>query len=426
MSATAAAGRPPLPDGPWLAVGMGRSGLAAGRALTALGHDVVGVDAGTPALDGDPGFPVHTGTDGLEQLAGGVRAVVKSPGVPPHAPVVAAARAAGLPVLGEVELAWRLVAAPVLAVTGTNGKTTVVRWLGHAFAQAGRPAAVVGNVGTLYTSLLGAELEPGTTVILECSSYQLHDTLAFRPEVGVLLNLGSDHLDWHGSVPAYEASKLTGMFARQAGDDVAIMPRAFAATAGGGGSRTILEDVDLAVLPALSGAHNVANARAVVGAGRACGLPEDALAESLTSFTGVEHRLCEVAVVGGVRYVDDSKATNVASTLTALAAFDVPVHLILGGDDAKHEDFVPLRGPVAARCASVHVIGRAATRLQAALGAGSDRGDLPGALAAARDAAAPGEIVLLSPACASYDQYTSFEERGRHFQRLVEEFRGGR
>jgi UDP-N-acetylmuramoylalanine--D-glutamate ligase len=414
--------RPPLPDGPWLVVGLARSGLAAGRALAALGYEVLGVDSGTPELREAPGFPVVTGTDGLQQLAAGVRAVVKSPGVPPRAPVVAAARAAGLPVLGEVELAWRLVDAPVVAVTGTNGKTTVTEWLGHAFRGAGAPVAVVGNVGTAFTSLIGAERAPGTTVILECSSYQLHDTLAFRPDVGVLLNLESDHLDWHGSVDAYAAAKLGGMFARQGAADVAVLPRAFAATAGGAGERILLDDVVLPAAPALPGAHNVANARAVVAACRARGLPEDAIARALGTFTGVEHRLRELTVVEGVRYVDDSKATNVASALTALAAMTAPVHLILGGDDAKHEDFGPLRAPVATGCASVHLIGRAAGRLRAALGTGTDRGDLAAAVAAARAAARPGDVVLLSPACASFDQYASFEERGRHFQTLVRNF----
>lgn len=410
-----------LPDGPWLVVGLARSGLAAGRALVALGHEVVGVDSGTPALPGDLGFPVHTGTDGLAQLAA-ARAVVKSPGVPPRAPVVAAARAAGVPVLGEVELAWRLVNTPVVAVTGTNGKTTVTEWLGHAFRAADAPVAVVGNVGTAYTSLITAPPVPGTTVVLECSSYQLHDTLAFRPEVGLLLNLDSDHLNWHGSVQAYRDAKLVGMFSRQTVEDVAIVPAVFAAATGGLASRVILDDVALPADPALPGAHNVANARAVVAACRARHVPEAAIVTALQTFTGVEHRLREVAVVHGVRYIDDSKATNVASALTALAAIDAPLHLILGGDDAKREDFAPLREAVRARTTSVQLVGAAAGRLREVLGVGEDRGDLPGAVAAARAAARPGDVVLLSPACASFGQYPDFEARGRHFQALVSEF----
>ncbi|UTI63163.1 Mur ligase family protein [Paraconexibacter antarcticus] len=416
--------RPALPEGPWLVVGLARSGLAAGRALAARGATVTGVDSGTPALPADVGFPVQTGVDGLARLdgTGAARAVVKSPGVPPRAPVVAAARAAGLPVLGEVELAWRLVGAPVVAVTGTNGKTTVTEWLGHAWRCAGRPVRVVGNVGLPYTSLIGTDLEPGTTVVLECSSYQLFDTLAFRPEVGVLLNLESDHLDWHGSVEAYAAAKLDGMFGRQLATDVAIVPAAVAGRVPGAAARVLSDDVELPAEPALPGAHNRANARAVVAAARACGLPEDAIAEALRTFAGVEHRLREIAVVDGVRYVDDSKATNVASALTALAAIDAPLHLILGGDDAKQEDFGPLRAPVAARAASVQLVGAAAGRLQAALGTGTDRGDLGAAVAAARAAARPGDVVLLSPACASFGQYANYEERGRHFRSLVSAF----
>ncbi len=423
-AAHAAGRRPGLPPGPWLVVGLARSGLAAGRALVARGLDVVGVDSGAPVLTDDPGFPTVLGVDGLAQLAAGVRAVVKSPGVPPHAPVVAAARAAGIPVLGEVELAWRLVEAPVVAITGTNGKTTVVEWLGHAFRTARRPVAVVGNVGTAYTSLIGADAAPATTVVLEASSYQLHDTLAFRPEVGVLLNLGADHVNWHGTVDAYAEAKLRGMFARQTDGDAAILPRALVAHAGGDAPRTVLEDVAVPADPALPGAHNRENARAVVAACRACGVDEDAVAESLRTFAGVVHRQREVAVVDGVRYVDDSKATNVASTLTALAAMNAPVQLILGGDDTKREDFAPLRAPVAARCAGVHLIGQAAGRLAEALGTGTDRGDLPSAFAAARAAARAGEIVLLSPACASFGQYRDYEERGRHFQALVAGLRG--
>lgn len=411
--------RPPLPDGPWLVVGLARSGLAAGQALAARGLPVVGVDSGTPDLADDPGFPVALGVDGLAQLAQGVRAVVKSPGVPPRAPVVAAARAAGIPVLGELELAWRLIDTPVVAVTGTNGKTTVTEWLGHAWRCAGLPVATVGNVGTPYTSLIAAPPAAGTTVVLECSSYQLHDTLAFRPDVGVLLNLESDHLDWHGTVDAYATAKLDGMFSRQGPQDVAVVPGAFAGRVPGAAARVITESVQLPADPALPGAHNRANARAVVAAARARGLPEAAIVQALETFTGVEHRLREIAVVDGVRYVDDSKATNVASALTALAALDAPLHLILGGDDAKQEDFGPLRAPVAARAASVHLIGQAAGRLGAALGTGTDRGDLATAVAAARAAARPGDVVLLSPACASFGQYANYEERGRHFQALV-------
>jgi len=409
--------RPALPAGPWLVVGLARSGVAAGRALVAHGQEVIGVDSGRPELQ-DPGFPVQLGVDGMDLLdAGIVGAIVKSPGVPPRAPVIASARERGIPVVGELELGWRLVPLEVVGVTGTNGKTTVVEWLGHAHRIAGLPVHVVGNVGTAYTSLIGAH-DPGATVVVECSSYQLYDTLAFRPEVGIVLNIASDHLDWHGDEPAYRAAKLDGMFSRQLAADTALAPAAVGPVPGAA-AFVDLDLVALPVEPALPGEHNRANARAVVAAGRARGLPEEAIAQALRTFAGVAHRLQHVGTVRGVRYVNDSKATNVTSTLTALAAMAAPVHLILGGDDAKQEDFAPLREPVAARCASVQFIGAAAGRLREALGTGEDRGDLEHALAAASAAARPGEVVVLSPGCASFDQYRDFEERGEHFTALV-------
>lgn len=399
--------RPPLPDGPFLVVGLARSGLAAGRLLAARGHTVTGVDSGEPKLE-DPGFDVVLGDDGLA-LLDGVGAVVKSPGVPPRAPVVAEARRRGLPVLGELELGWRLLGdATFCAVTGTNGKTTVSEWLGHVLRGAGVEVAVAGNVGTALTSLVG-EVDPGTVVVCECSSYQLHDTLAFAPDVGVLLGLGSDHLDWHGSVEAYHDAKRR-MFTRQHAEDVAVVPPGVSVP---GAARRIEWAPDPRA--GLPGEHNEGNAGAVAAAARALGVGEEAIGRGLASFAGVAHRLALVAELDGVRFVDDSKATNVESALTALAATPAPVHLILGGDDAKGEDFTPLRE----LAAHVYLIGAAAPRLAEEVG-GTVCGDLPTAVARARQAARPGDTVLLSPACASFDQYANFEERGRHFTALVE------
>jgi UDP-N-acetylmuramoylalanine--D-glutamate ligase len=428
--------RPPLPAGPWLVVGLARSGLAAGALLRARGHDVSGVDAGRPEI-GDAGFPVHLGTDGLAELAH-ARAVVKSPGVPPRAPVVAAARARGLPVLGELELAWRALEQPFIAVTGTNGKTTTARWIGHAHDVAGLPVAVAGNVGTPLSALADGRLAADAVVVCEASSYQLHDTLAFAPDAAVRLNLGSDHLDWHGDVAAYRAAKLQA-FARQGNDDVAVAPSGLGIDDLGGCARRVCfgEDpeaelslrsgqlfwADAPLLRAgelaLPGAHNAANAMATAAVCLARGMDIDAVREALRTFAGVEHRLEDLGVRDGVRWVNDSKATNVESTLVALAATPEPIRLILGGDDAKGEDFTPLREPVAARAASVELIGQAAGRLRAALGTGTDRGDLEHAVAAARAAARPDDAVLLSPACASFDQYADFEQRGRHFKELA-------
>ena len=355
------------------------------------------------AIDG-AGFPTHVG-DGLAQLDGAA-AVVKSPGVPPRAPVVAEARARGIPVLGELELGWRLIERPFVAVTGTNGKTTVTEWIAHVLRLAGRDVAAAGNVGTPVTSLVDA---PPALVVCECSSYQLADTLAFAPEVAVLLNLGADHLDWHGTLDHYAQSKLR-VFAQQAPEAVAIAPARIAVP--GAARRIDLVPDWRATLP---GAHNAINAGAVAAACVALGVEEAAIAEGLRSFRGVPHRLELLRELRGVRWVNDSKATNVASALTALEATPAPVHVILGGDDAKGEDFSPLTG----RAAHVYLVGEAAPRLRAAVG-GTPCGDLETAVRRAAAAAVAGDTVLLSPACASFDQFTDFEERGRRFAALVE------
>ncbi len=401
--------RPPLPQGPWLVAGLARSGLAAAALLRERGEEVIGVDSGAPDVEVD--FAVHLRHSHTDVL-GDVRAVVKSPGVPPRAPLIRAARERGIPVLGEIELAWRLLPDhPFVAVTGTNGKTTVTEWIAHVHRVAGVPVAAAGNVGTALSSLPG-RVDPGATIVCECSSYQLHDTTDFRPQVGVLLNLASDHLDWHGDADAYRAAKLEGMFARQTADDVAVTPGDAAVP---GAARVHVWDDEPVGEIGPAGAHNRANARAVAAACRERGLSEEAIAEGLRSFRGVPHRLEDVGEIDGVRYVNDSKATNVAAALVALQAFDAPVHLIAGGDDAKQEDFAPLAG----RAATVHVIGEAAARMQAAIG-GELAGDLEHAVAAAAASARAGDVVLLAPACASFDQFPNFEARGARFKELVE------
>ena len=404
MTAQAGHPRPPLPPGPWLVVGLARSGIAAGRALAARGEEVRGVDAGSPGLT-EPGFPVVGGTDGLDELER-ARAVVKSPGVPREAPVIAEARARGIPVLGELELAWRLLGErPWIVVTGTNGKTTTVELLGAMFRAAELPHAVVGNVGTAASALAGAPLAPRATIVAEASSFQLEDTVALAPEVAVLLNLAPDHLDRHGSFEAYRAAKLQA-FARQGPGDVAIAPFDVPGEA-------------RRVAPArvgeirLRGPHNRENAAAAAAAAAAAGVPREAIDEALRTFAGVPHRLEEVAEREGVLYVNDSKATNVDSTLVALRAFaGRRVHLLLGGR-GKGQDFGPLR---AALDESV-----------TAYAFGEDAGRVPGArfatmaeaLAAARAGARPGDVVLLSPACASFDQFQDFEARGEAFRQEV-------
>jgi UDP-N-acetylmuramoylalanine--D-glutamate ligase len=415
--------RPPLPGGPYLVVGLARSGLAALQVLRARGARAEGADS-------------KLGSDGLAELEH-ARAVVKSPGVPAEAPVIVEARARGVPVLGEVELAWRLIPNEFVAVTGTNGKTTTTELIGHIHREAGLPVAVAGNVGTALSTLVDT-LAPDAVVVCEVSSFQLEDTLEFAPEGAVLLNLAPDHLDRHGTFEAYRAAKLR-VFAHQGNDDVAVAPVGLGVEDLGGCARRVCfgtgAEAELAeragqlwwadepLLGAaeirLRGAHNRLNAMAAAAVCLARGVDADAVRDGLRTFAGVEHRLEEVATLDGVLYVNDSKATNVDSTLVALASFDRPVHVVLGGR-GKGQDFAPLRAPLAARAAGVYPIGEAAPALRDVLGdAARECGDLERALAAARAAARPGEVVLLSPACASFDQYEDFEARGRHFKELV-------
>jgi UDP-N-acetylmuramoylalanine--D-glutamate ligase len=413
--------RPPLPPGPWLVVGLARSGVAALEVLRARGEQARGVDR-------------RQGDDTPAALDG-VRAVVKSPGVPAQAPVIAAARERGLVVLGEVELAWRLIPNEFVAVTGTNGKTTTAELIGHIHREAGRPVAVAGNVGTALSSLVG-RLPETATVVCEVSSFQLEDAVAFAPEGAVLLNLAPDHLDRHGTFEAYSAAKLR-VFAHQGNDDVAVAPLGLGVEDLGGCARRVCfgdgpqaeladragqlwwaEEPLLAVDEiGLRGLHNRRNAMAAAAICLARGLEPDAVRAGLRTFAGVEHRLEEVASVDGVLYVNDSKATNVASTLVALQSFETPVHLILGGR-GKGEDYAPLREPVARRCAGVYLIGEEAVRMGAVVG-GERCGTLQRAVAAAAAAARAGDVVLLSPACTSFDQYDDFEARGRAFKDLV-------
>jgi UDP-N-acetylmuramoylalanine--D-glutamate ligase len=437
--------RPDLPPGPYLVVGLARSGRAAAALLHARGAEVLATDrAPADGLRADlpAGVELHAGVDGVALLER-VRAVVKSPGVPRTAPVVAAARERGLPVLGELELAWRCVPNPVIAVTGTNGKTTTTELLGHLHREAGLPVAVAGNVGTAYASLAlpGPQpLDPDAVVVCEASSFQLEDTVEFAPEAAVLLNLDSDHLDRHGTLEAYHAAKLQ-VFARQGNDDVAVAPTGLGVEDLGGCARRVCfgdrPDAELSLRAgtlwwddqpllradelALRGPHNVRNAMAAAAVVLARGMDPDAVRAGLRTFAGVPHRLEEVAVRDGITYVNDSKATNVAAALVALASFEVPVHVILGGQ-GKGESYAPLRSAVAAHATAAYLIGEEAPALHAALDGATalhDCGDLATAVARARAAAHPGEVVLLAPACASYDQFDNFEVRGEAFRELA-------
>jgi UDP-N-acetylmuramoylalanine--D-glutamate ligase len=409
--------RPPLPVGPYLIVGLARSGAAAARTLLSHG-EVVGVDHGHP--EPPPGVEAHLRSDGVELLER-VACVVKSPGVPNEAPVIATARERGVPVLGELELAWRLLPNRFLAVTGTNGKTTTSELLGAIHREAGMAVAVAGNVGTPLSSLVEA-VDERAVIVCEVSSFQAEDSEAFAPETALLLNLAEDHLDRHGTFDAYRDAKLR-LFANQTREHVAVAPPGLELP---GSARRVVfgdpADLPLGVEEVrLRGRHNLENAMGASAAALASGVPADAVARALRTFTGVPHRLEEVGTVGGVLYVNDSKATNVASAVRGIEAFQGGVHAILGGS-LKGGGFQGLRGAVAERCRACYLIGEAAERLENDLaGAAPLRrcGDLEKAVAAASAAASPGDVVLLSPACASYDQFRDFEERGERFRALA-------
>ncbi|MDO8212707.1 UDP-N-acetylmuramoyl-L-alanine--D-glutamate ligase [Conexibacter sp. CPCC 206217] len=437
--------RPALPGGPYLVVGLARSGIAAALLLHARGERVIALDAGTPDVERlrAAGVEVHLDGPGTDFVSD-QRTLVKSPGVPHSAPVVAAARERGLPVLGEVELSWSLLPNEFIAVTGTNGKTTTTELLGHVHRTAGLPVAVAGNVGTAVASLVGA-LEPAATVVCETSSYQLEDTLAFAPEAALLLNVTPDHLDRHGTFEAYRDAKLEA-FRRQDSGDVAVTSTALAELLPGRARRvtfgTVADGATIALHPdgaitwegapliaseeiRIRGPHNRENAMAAAGVALARGIEPDAVREALRTFAGVAHRLEPIRELDGVAYVNDSKATNVDATQVALRSFAPhTVHLIAGGVP-KAQDFTPLAPLVAERCAAVYLIGEGAQEIAAAWEPAGvpmfDARDMAGALLAARAASQPGETVLLSPACASFDQYENFEARGDHFRRLVEE-----
>jgi UDP-N-acetylmuramoylalanine--D-glutamate ligase len=393
--------RPALPAGPYLVVGLARSGMAAAEMLAPHG-EVIGVDSGRP--DVEPGFEAHLGADGLD-LLDRVATVVKSPGVPREAPVIAEALERGMEVTGELELAWRLLPNPFVAVTGTNGKTTTVELLGEIWRAAGLPVAVAGNVGTPLASLVG-NVEPDATVIAETSSFQLEDASAFAPECAVLLNVEADHLDRHGSMERYRAAKMK-LFAHEPAH--VVMPTDLAS-----------DPFDLGEVR-LRGEHNRENARAAALAADAMGVPRSAIQSALGTFAGVPHRLEEVAVREGVLFVNDSKATNVASAVRGIQAFENGVHVILGGS-LKGEGFEGLRGALAARAQAAYLIGEASEQLAADLEGAVELlpcGTLENAVAEAMDAARPGEVVLLSPACASFDAFRDYEERGERFRALV-------
>jgi UDP-N-acetylmuramoylalanine--D-glutamate ligase len=382
-----------------LVVGLGRTGTAALAALERHGVEAAGVDRSLGNED-------PAALDEVDVL-------VKGPGVPPTNPVVMEARDRGIPVWSELELGYRLLpdGVRIVGVTGTKGKTTTVRLLGAMFASAGRDVTLAGNEHTPVTELD----HPRGDLVLELSSFALADVDRFRCDVAVLLNVEPDHLNWHGTFEHYRDSKLRVFDGARA----KVAPRGFAVD----GAIEFAADDALPAEPRMPGAHNRANAAAATAAARAAGVDDAAIADALRRFEGVPHRLELVRELRGIRYVNDSKATNTAAALRGVESYAEPLHLILGGS-LKGEDFGPFARDLPANVRTIHLIGDATDELAAALDA-ADRGyardgDLEHAIAHAASVAEEGAVVLLSPACASFDQYESFEQRGDRFRALVE------
>lgn len=436
-------------------LGAGRSGLAAARALLRHGARVTVSDAkpldqlaAAAAGAARLGFQLSAGGH-PEALLAGLGLVVISPGVPNSIPFVKAARARGVPVISEIELSFRLKPRRWLAVTGTNGKTTTTALLHAMFEAAAFPALLGGNIGEALADRV-EEAPEEAAVVAEVSSFQLEDVERFKPFVGVWTNLTPDHLDRYPDMEAYGRAKAK-LFQSMDGRDHLVsnaqdpLVERFCAGARavrwrfargaeqacgaweqagalwlrepGSAARALLPVSELG----LRGPHNLENALAATCAAAAFGLPWESLAAALRAFRGVEHRLEPAGTLKGLRFVNDSKATNVASVEKALLSFDGPIHLILGGRD-KAGDFGALAPLVKVRVARIYAIGEARAKVARQLGPAApveDCGTLEAAVAAAAARGREGEWVLLSPGCASFDQFNDYEHRGREFKRLV-------
>jgi UDP-N-acetylmuramoylalanine--D-glutamate ligase len=407
-----------------IVLGLARSGEAAALALARRGTTVIGVDRREDVEAGRlraAGVEVVLGAED-PALLDGVDLLVKSPGVPREATLVRAARERGLTIWSEIELGGRLLANPVLGVTGTNGKTTTAELLGAIFRAAERPVSVAGNVGRPLTGLDGV-IAPDAWVVCELSSFQLEDIHAFRPRIALLLNLTPDHLDRHETFEDYRAAKLR-VFEKQEAGDVAVVPRGFPPVGGRAERIEFAVDDDLPAEPLIPGDHNRENAAAATAAARAAGIGDEAIAHALRTFAGLPHRLELIREVDGVRFVNDSKATNPAAAERAVSAYPPGLRIILGGSRKGSSYAALARTARMAGIACAYVIGEAADDIAEALAAQGVRfrhsGDLASAVRDAFADAEPGEVVLLSPACASYDQFRDFEDRGERFRRLVE------
>ncbi len=458
---------PESPTGHVLVLGLGSSGDAVARYL--LGQARAGEAVRVSVVDEHEGPVQSARAAALRELGAEVslgvsdapRAdmVVASPGIPPSSPLMSSARRTGAEIISEMELAYRVSESAWVAVTGTNGKTTTTSLIGHLLTEAGRPVEVAGNIGPPAIDVAVAA-GPATMMVAEVSSFQLALTSTFRPRVAVLLNITEDHIDWHGSFEAYASDKAR-IFANLGPEDVAVidvddagsapyatrvaesgarvlrvsrhaLPRDGAGIAdgalalcAGGVARRLLEIGELQV----RGAHNVSNALAAALAAHAVGVPDAEIAEGLRTFAPIEHRLEPVGVVGGVEYFNDSKATNPDATFKAIEAFEGAGLVLLLGGRNKGNDFGPLAAVAADACSAVVAFGEAreeiraaflGTRLTPVLVAG-----LAEAVERASVEARSGDAVVLSPACASFDEFTSYEHRGRVFKECVRAMRGG-
>jgi UDP-N-acetylmuramoylalanine--D-glutamate ligase len=443
-----------------LVVGLGKSGLAAALFLRRRGAQVTVSDVRSaealakeiPALI-EAGIMVESGGHGLLTFRR-QDLIVVSPGVPLDTPELAQVKHFGLPVIGELELAARFLKGHTLAVTGSNGKTTTTTLLGEILKAGGLPTLVGGNIGLPVIALIDDSTE-ATWSVLEVSSFQLETTVQFHPEIAVILNITPDHLDRHGSFENYCAAKERIFAAQTAEDCLALNADNTACEEAAARSAakvywfSIEHPVDQGawleqgsvvyraaedgptehVMPLrgipLKGGHNIENVLAAVVAARLAGVPAEVIRHAVESFQAVEHRLEYVVTHKGVAYYNDSKATNVDATAKAIAAFSGGIHLILGGKD-KNSDYTLLSDLLRERVSAVYTIGSAAAKIESHL-----RGvvsiysceTLDKAVASAAAAARPGEVVLLAPACSSFDQFENYEHRGKVFKQLVKDLR---